>query len=438
MNTYFNEEMKQLLGKEYEDFQNTQNKAMYKAIRINTQRTDLNELEQYFTMGKQSRFDKDTYLIDNDDKLGNHPFHLGGLFYIQEPSATTAVNALQIEEGDKVLDLCAAPGGKSTQILTRLNGTGFLVTNEISRSRANTLLSNIERWGNDNYLLTSMDSAEICTRFREYFDKILVDAPCSGASMFKKYPDTINDYNENSVKACALRQAMILDNAASALREGGYMVYSTCTYNQIENECVVYNFLKRHEDFELVDTGLGELRRGIPYLDLDVSKVTRIFPMDEGEGHFVARLHKKGQNKGYDYKHLSYSKDKLVDLFIKENCLNGFNYTIIKDSIYQTTGNMLDFKGLILRQGILVGNIVKNRIEPHQHFFTAINNENNFRNVYDITDDRELVSFLKGESLNVPGYKGYVQIKYHNHPIGYGKADNRIIKNKLPKGLRQN
>ena len=263
MNEYFLNEMKKLLKDEYDAFLKTQDNDMYRGIRLNPARTDIYELRQYFDIGEKTPFDDNTYYLDSDEKLGTHPFHLGGLYYLQEPSATAAVNALGIEKDDKVLDLCAAPGGKSTQILSALDGTGFLVSNEINASRAEILAGNLERWGYDNYVVSSMETGQLCNQFRGYFDRIIVDAPCSGASMFKKYPESVYEYNERNVLACSYRQLEILENAYRALKEGGTLVYSTCTHNQTENENVVLQFLRKHQDCELEDTGLKCGRKGI-------------------------------------------------------------------------------------------------------------------------------------------------------------------------------
>ncbi len=429
-NSYFLEELKEMLNEEeYATFVATFDIPMYKALRINTNKADYEKITEEISLNEPSEFDKDTYLIDDDAKLGNHPYHIGGLYYLQEPSATMVVNALDIQENDKVLDLCAAPGGKSTHILAKLKNTGFLVSNEYDKKRANILLSNLERWGCKNYLLTNNTVEDLCPRLAGYFDKIVVDAPCSGASMFKKYPETIKDYNHNSVLACQKRQLNILDYAYIALKAGGTLVYSTCTYNRYEDEYAVEQFLQKHSDCKLVDTGVTAGRKGY---DKD-GLTRRCFPMDHGEGHFMAKIIKEDDTGSLKLKTLPFSKDKLVDEFIKNNCTTKLNYTVIKDKVYVTEKPMLDLKANILRQGVLLGEIVKGRIEPAHHFFIAINE---IKNIYDIVDANELKQFLSGLSLMVSGYKGYVQIRYKGVPIGFGKADGNQIKNHFPKGLR--
>ena len=431
MNEYFEREMKEILGDEYRDFKACESQPMFRSLRINTLKTNYEEIEKEFSVGRRTPFDHDTYYLDEGEKPGIHPWHTGGLFYLQEPSATMAVNALHIEEGDRILDLCAAPGGKSTQILARLKGTGLLWSNEINRSRAMTLLSNIERWGSDNYILTSMASEELCPKVMGFFDKILVDAPCSGASMFKKYPETVNEYNQAAVEACQKRQLMILDQAYVALKPEGVLVYSTCTYNRLENEEAVRLFTEAHPDMEVVDCGLDCGRKG-----LDSELMRRCFPMDGGEGHFVCRMVKHGSAMETKLAYMKPARNRIVDEFLAANCCRPLPYYVVNDNVYVAESPLLDFKGRVVRQGILLGNIVGNRFEPHHHGYLAIMTGNNFKQSVDLNEE-EAAIFMSGNSVMVSGIRGFTAITYKNHPIGFGKGDGRQIKNRLPKGLRR-
>ncbi len=429
-NSYFISEMREMLTDEqFELFLKTQDNPMYKALRVNNLKGNIEQIKQEVEVGKVSKFDKDTYLLSDDAKLGKHPYHIGGLYYLQEPSATMVVNALDVKENDYVLDLCAAPGGKSTHILSRLNNTGFLLSNEYDHKRSLTLLSNIERCGGSNVMVTNSTVEKLCPQLKGFFDKIVVDAPCSGASMFKKYPETIKDYNLNSVLACAKRQLGILDYAYMSLKENGTLVYSTCTYNKYENEGVVEQFLEKYPDMELVDPNLDCGTRGFDKDHLTI----RVFPFDDGEGHFLAKFIKKSSSDTSKVKRYRYSKDKLVDDFIKHNYNGTLSYTIFDNKVYVTDEPILDLKTQVIRSGVMLGEIVKNRIEPAHHFFVAFTD---FKNICDLTSLEEANKFLKGLSLEIPGYKGYVQIRYKGVAIGFGKGDNLTIKNHFPKGLR--
>ena len=421
--------MKEMLKDDYDKFVASFASPMYKSLRVNNLKGTEEIIRNEIEIGERTPFDENTYYINDDAKLGKHPYHLGGLYYLQEPSATMAVNALDVQLGDKVLDMCAAPGGKSTQILSRLNNTGFLLSNEYEHKRAMTLLSNIERWGKDNYMLTNNSADKVAWAFEGYFDRVLVDAPCSGSSMFKKYPATINDYTEANVLACNKRQLQILDEAYKTLKQDGVLVYSTCTYNKIEDEEVVEQFLQKYPDMELVDTGLSCGVKGY-----DPNGLTRrVFPFNGGEGHFAAKFVKHGYQESRKVKYLKFSNDKTVEQSIAENCTERFNYTILNNKVYVSKDNLIDTSLNIIRSGVLMGEIVKGRIEPAHHFFVAYNQ---FKKICNITDPEMMNKFLTGLSLPIDGYKGYVQIRYNDIPVGFGKGDGSQIKNHFPKGLR--
>ncbi len=434
-NAYYRKEMAGLLKDEFPVFEAAADRDQLKAIRVNTGKTDVEVLrEAGFLIGETTPFNADTYYLESEEKLGNHPFHLAGLYYLQEPSSSIVCDVLDIQENDVVLDLCAAPGGKSTQILNSLHGTGLLWTNEINRQRSQVLLSNLERWGYDNYILTSNSPDEMVPSLRKSFDRILVDAPCSGASMFKKFPETINEYNEASVKACQRRQLEILDCAYEMLKDGGVLVYSTCTFNLIENELCIAELINRHPDMTVVDCDIPWERRGYDIDGLSGQFYRRVFPQDGGEGHFVAKLVKEGINPKRELRRLPYSGNPAVSAFLKENGIKS-DYTIIGNSVLLSDKPLISTDLRVIRQGIMLGTIEKNRIEPHHHFFVSIVAKDNFSNMYECNKD-EITKFLQGESLAVKAPKGYIMINYKGHGIGFGKSDGRQIKNHLPKGLR--
>lgn len=382
-------------------------------------------------------FCKEGFYISSDvTSLGNSPLHHCGAFYIQEPSATSAVEMLGVEKNDFVLDLCAAPGGKSTQIGAKLQGTGLLWSNEIVRNRANILLSNIERMGISNAVVSNCHPDILCNELQGKFDKVLVDAPCSGEGMFRKNSDAQNEWSVEHVKSCAQRQLMILNSAKNALKEGGVMVYSTCTFSQEENEDVITQFLSENPDFELEDAGIDFGRKTLEY-------ACRIFPMDGGEGHFAARLRKKGEGYGsiIPYKNNQKIDDKVWDfydsLFVDRPF--GDNLALVGEKIIILPENYnRNIKNTgIIRAGIILGEIVKNRIEPHHSVFMAAQ-KNECRSAvdFDLTSD-EIQKFLHGEEIAVPSeVKGYTAVCVNEITVGFGKASNGRLKNKYPKGLR--
>lgn len=430
--------IKSLLGDDFDEFLKFYENENYKGLRVNTLKCSAEKLKTLVDFELvNTPFCKEGFYIPSDvTSLGNSPLHHCGAFYIQEPSATSAVEMLGVEKNDFVLDLCAAPGGKSTQIGAKLQGTGLLWSNEIVRNRANILLSNIERMGISNAVVSNCHPDILCNELQGKFDKVLVDAPCSGEGMFRKNSDAQNEWSVEHVKSCAQRQLMILNSAKNALKEGGVMVYSTCTFSQEENEGVITQFLSENPDFELEDAGIDFGRKTLEY-------ACRIFPMDGGEGHFAARLRKKGESYGsiIPYKNNQKIDDKVWDfydsLFVDRPF--GDNLTLVGEKIIILPENYnRNIKNTgIIRAGVILGEIVKNRIEPHHSVFMAAQ-KNDCRSAvdFDLTSD-EIQKFLHGEEIAVPSeVKGYTAVCVNEITVGFGKASNGRLKNKYPKGLR--
>ncbi len=430
--------MKSLLGDEFDEFLKFYEGESFKGLRVNTLKCSADKLKTLlnFKLEPTPFCSEGFYIPQNISSLGNSPLHHCGAFYIQEPSATSAVTMLDVQEGDYVLDLCAAPGGKSTQIGAKLDGSGLLWSNEIVKSRANILLSNIERMGIANAVVSSCHPEVLCQRLEGKFNKVLVDAPCSGEGMFRKNCEAQNEWSTEHVKSCASRQLNILNSARLALKDGGVMVYSTCTFSQEENECVINKFLQQNPEFELEDANVNFGRKTLEY-------ARRIFPMDGGEGHFAARLRKKGSLPAVFNSNKSNEKvdDKILDfydsLFIDRPF--GNNITVVKDKILIKPQSLVfDTNGLnILRTGIILGELVKNRIEPHHSVFMAAKKQWCRQTVDLDVNSKEITAFLHGEEIDADSsLKGYAAVCVNGMTTGFGKASNGRLKNKYPKGLR--
>ncbi|MDO4748924.1 MAG: hypothetical protein Q4A12_07100, partial [Eubacteriales bacterium] len=382
-----------------------------------------------------------------------HPLHHAGAIYMQEPSAMSAVTMLGVQEGDRVLDLCAAPGSKTTQIASALNGTGLLWSNEIVRSRANILLRNLERCGVKNAAVSSTSPEILCKELTGFFDKILVDAPCSGEGMFRKDENARAEWSKEHVVACANRQLMILNSAKAALKEGGVLVYSTCTFSYEENEGVVEKFLQQNPEFELMDSGENFGRNTLNFCK-------RIFPMDGGEGHFGAKFRKvytpdderpvsKYKKNKKPNKPIFIKADKNAYDFVNEIFRNNeyTNLYFLGDKVYSLTDELLelydydiDFKKLcVLKTGVEVLMLKGKRYEPCHNAFTACS-KNSAKNVINLDiNDKRLYKFLHGEEIAVDdNIRGYCCVCVEDIPLGFGKASSSMLKNKYPKGLRNN
>lgn len=440
--------MKDILNDDYESFLRCYEEKPLKGLRVNTIKCSVEKLRSLLdTELRQSPFSDVGFYIESDEKLGNNPLHHCGAFYIQEPSASGAVNALGIEPDDRVLDLCAAPGGKSTQIAALLGEKGFLWSNEIVKSRANILLSNIERMGIRNYVVSSLSPEKLCPKLGGYFDKILVDAPCSGEGMFRKDAQAVLQWSEEHTKSCMDRQLQILRSAKGCLKKGGILVYSTCTFSKYENEDVINTFLNENSDFELCDCGfLSFGREGI-----DMPYARRIYPMDAGEGHFIARLKRNSEPEEYTpdaygsssakesretKEIIKKSKELYSEIFLKEDYPD---FNVINDRVMINPVCSPFFEGSgIVRKGILFGEVRKNRIEPSHQLFTCAK-MSELRNVVDFDYRSEQInSYLLGGELETENtMKGYTAVCVNGMTLGFGKASGGRLKNKYPKGLRK-
>lgn len=424
--------MKDYLGPDFGPFLACYDKPAEKGIRINTLKANKELVGSYFKQLRQSPFSPLSFFADRD-KLGDMPLHSAGAFYSQEPSAASAVTVLNPQPGDFVLDLCAAPGGKSTQIAAQLMETGLLWSNEIVKSRANILLSNIERMGVRNCVVSSCHPQQLCGGLRGFFDKVLVDAPCSGEGMFRKDIEAVEHWSPEHVKSCAGRQLSILRSAAPALKEGGILVYSTCTFSFEENEGVVQEFLKENPEFELLDPGVSFGREAMGI------NARRILPMDGGEGHFVAKLIKHGGELplwgSHTYLPHTQGESLYRELFtdLPFGCVvqQGERLLILPPGLPQ-------LKGLgVIRAGVELGEIRGKRIEPSHQLFSCQKSEScrSFMNFN--SGDESLARYLMGEEIPAgDGCSGFTGVAVESVMLGFGKASGGMLKNRYPKGLR--
>lgn len=370
------------------------------------------------------------YYVPNGLRMGKEPLHAAGAYYLQEPSAMAPVEALGVQPGMRVLDLCAAPGGKSTQIADHLAGKGVLVTNEIHPARARILLENIERMGVTNAVVLNEKPARIAAAFGAWFDAVLVDAPCSGEGMFRHDPDAISQWSEDAPQMCHERQLEILESAARCLKGGGTMVYSTCTYNHIENEETIAAFLETHPDFEL-DDSLS--LPGVPCR----GGMAHLYPHQlRGEGHFLARLRKKGAEESFlepmegeklDARCGKFLSEVMPEYAVRKSFVQG-------EWIYALPEEMPQMTGLrILRAGVQIGRLASGRMEP-AHALALAAESAQVKNRVDVARE-DALKFLRGETL--PGdFSGWGLVSYEGLALGWGKGSNGQIKNHVPKGLR--
>ena len=391
---------------------------------------------------------EDGFYIESDEKLGNHPLHHAGAFYMQEPSAMMPIASARITPGMRVLDLCASPGGKSTQIANRIGESGLLVSNEIHPTRCATLAGNIERMGLRNAIVTNTDAKTLGGALPSFFDAVVVDAPCSGEGMFRKMPEAILEWSPELPLVCAERQRSILDDIAPALRLGGLLVYSTCTFSREENEDTVKHFLETHPDFSLealpdavLAATVGEsdgMRRFYPHVSRGEGQFCALLRRSEGESELATPL-KRGREKEKSPLGLSPSELKLVSDFLDEVLTPEAKHPtpiLFKGSAVLAPAVLPLPERLIYSAGVTVGSIVKGRIVPHHAFFSAYGSD--FRRRLELSpDDARLSAYLHGDTVSSELPDGWACISVLGYPLGGVKVSSGTAKNHYPKGLRR-
>lgn len=453
----FEKKMKAFLGNEWDDFLYSYDNNRFQALRFNTLKVQSPEeiMRILKVLGissdKKVLWANEAYYFDENVRPGKHPYHEMGLYYIQEPSAMSAAALLAPKPGMRVLDLCAAPGGKSTQLAKYLGDSGLLVSNEINTQRSRILSQNIERMGIKNAIVTNEDSFVLASHFPGFFNAIQVDAPCSGEGMFRKLPEAIEQWSMENVAICAARQKEILDNAAVMLKPGGTIVYSTCTFSKEENEDVIEYFLEKHPDFTL-----EEMERFWPH------KV-------DGEGHFVAKLVRRGsvdtgfksdrqtkkiknnKNRKNETKSaLTKENMKLLSEFLDETIsddmaalIKNSRLVMFGEQLYRLPDMEVDIKGLkVQRAGLHIGEFKKQRFEPSHSLALALK-LSEAKNVVKLTcDNPQTIGFFNGQSVMLSDEqaaeckKGWALVCVDGYPAGWGKVNGTQVKNHYPKGLR--
>lgn len=435
--------MQNLLGKDYEKFYKSMNNESIKGLRVNTKKIDIDTLKTLIPSLKDKIPYTNAFYIDAKEKYGSSPYHHAGLFYIQEPSAMQPALCTDINKDAVVLDMCASPGGKSGQLAEMLNDNGVLVSNEIITSRATILKENMDRLGYKNVIVTSTTPQNL-TRIGKIFDVILIDAPCSGEGLFRRDESAVKQWNDGINEMNATRQLELLNLATKMLKDGGKIIYSTCTFSKLENEDVVDKFLNDNPDFKL-----NEINENLKDYSSSLIKPNcqRVMPhLHKGEGQFYACLQNTNpnqiDNKHYDYlENLKQSEKTILKDFISST-INDINLNEIKS--YQ--GNILlppkreiNTKSIfILKYGINMGKIEKNRFIPNHNLFTSLGNK--FKLKINLTDEKNVIKYLKGEQLEVDDttMKGYVVVCVNGFALGGGKVQNGKVNNLYPKYLRIN
>ncbi len=459
----FAERMAALLGNEYNAFCDALcNEESVKGLRVNTNKLSVGAFESAspFTLDKIP-YVNGGYIVADEAQAGKHPYHHAGAYYMQDPGAMSAVAALPEvlweREEMKILDLCAAPGGKTTQLaaLCAKNG-GQVLSNEYVSARSRILSGNVERMGLDNVTVTNLDSKYIAEWYPEFFDLVVVDAPCSGEGMYRKNDNAISEWSPENVKMCAARQKEITENAVKNVARGGYLLYSTCTYSTEENEEIVADILDKNPDFSLCRCDESVEKHTADGIDVtggerpELAFCRRFYPhVCRGEGQFVALLKRDGDCERNEPKFkepfAAPSKNDLsaAAAFVKETVGDAdARFVAVGGNIALLGENAIPLPPFgLVSAGVTLGEARKGRIIPHHHFFTAYGNR--FLSKYTLSPDcEEVLRYIAGEEINIPAeLSGYTALLLEAGEsaitLGGGKAVGGKLKNYYPKGLRQ-
>ena len=440
MDPIFLNRMKNILKDEYNDFIESLSKPSLKAMYLNNKKQNILKYldNQYLTphpiVNNGYYFDYQNY------PLGKSPFFLAGLYYIQEPSAMLVADILNVKEDDYILDMCAAPGGKTCAVASKLSNKGLMIANDINSLRAKILSENVERFALENTIVTNCDPVMFTKQLKGFFDKIILDAPCSGEGMFRKTDQAIDTWSEDKVKECAYIQRNLIEAAYELLAPGGELIYSTCTYSKEENEDIIQYALDQF-DFTLVPIfkshGMSE--------GINMEEVVRLYPHRyNGEGHFIALL-KKGKSGNTSKAQLLKSninkdKQKIVTDFYKQNLNIPVPQYLLDNNnhIYSILPHFPKLEKIrVLRTGLYLGECKKNYFVPSYSLALTLNKEEVKRSYSFKENDIEIKKYISGETLEGNNQKGYGVIFVEEYPLSFYKESNNQVKNLFPKGLRR-
>ena len=454
----FADRMISMLGEEeFELYKASLQKGLRHALRVNTNKISVSDFVKLCpTELTPVPWCMNGFYYDEDKfAASKHPFYYAGLYYLQEPSAMLPASVLPVEEGDKVLDICAAPGGKSTELLQHIGKTGYLVSNDISASRAKALLKNLEVFGAENMLLTCESPDRISSAFPEYFDKILIDAPCSGEGMFRKSSSMITSWSDDRVKEFSDIQKSILREMVKTLKPGGKILYSTCTFNAYEDEQSVEYLLSLDDNLSIDEfpdhSGFvpGNNSWGNTSVK-DIEKTKHLFPNKiEGEGHFVSLIKSNAEADGasgvpgFFPKKVKLSEEITEFLGHINKKYDPGRFELLGERLFYVPEGCPEAAGLrILRRGLLFGEQKKKRFEPSQALAMTLGPDT-FDNCLDLSaEDIRVTKYLHGETIDISAEEtggksnGYILICVEGYSLGFGKLSQGVIKNKYLPGWR--
>lgn len=429
MNEIFNQRAKQYFNKDSERFLNLLQEPCSQGFFLNTNKANKEGIFNLIDFKYEQSDLTDVSFYHHEENIGKTKAYELGLIYPQEIAASLTASVVDVYGIKTVVDMCAAPGGKTINILNKLPKDTLCISNDINYKRALVLSQNLERLGLDNVVITNKQINDLALILNDFADLVILDAPCSGEGMIRKYSEILDDYSIENINNLASIQSNLLEDAYKILKNGGQLLYSTCTYAFEEDENQIKNFLNKHEDIELVNlkNEYSSTLKG----------TIKLSPLNNTEGQFICLMRKKGRVESARIKVLKPIKEKLVDEYIKNN-FNLEDYFLYKhnEHYYLSLIELPDLGNNIIKYGIYAGDIIKNRFEPNHNLYRANSLIGKYKYSYDL-DEKQYEKYIEGYEINANLDNNYYLMAYHNHSLGFGKCVNKIIKNKYPKGLRK-
>ncbi|MBQ3295164.1 MAG: hypothetical protein IJH00_01580 [Erysipelotrichaceae bacterium] len=428
-NQLFKDRCREYFEKDCKEFLESLEKPCTQAFFLNTRKAEREKIFEIIDFNYHDSPLSDQSFYHESDNIGKSKAYELGLIYPQEIAASLSSLFIDKNNIGTVVDMCAAPGGKTINVLNRLPEDVLCISNDVNHTRVLSLSSNLERLGLDNVIITNKKTEDLSQQLEGCADLVILDAPCSGEGMIRKYPEILDDYSINNIDLLSKTQSKLLDEAYMILNKGGQLLYSTCTYAMEEDERQISDFLERYPDMKLVPLDMKSSSK--------LEGTIKLSPLNNTEGQFIALMKKEGTMKDVSLRSLKPVKEKLVDDFIKENLLLD-EYYLYKNNehFFLSLRPLPDLKYNVMKYGIYAGEVKNRRFEPNHNLYRANSLKGKFRYVYDL-NDVEYDQFISGNEFKADLGNHYYLLTYKGYSLGFGKCSNGMMKNKYPKGLRR-
>ncbi len=425
----FEDRIKDYFGNEKERFLSSLKEPSSRSFFLNTLNADAEDIFSLIDFPfQESGICERSYYYEHDN-IGKTKAYELGVIYPQDVAASLTSTYFEGMEIPLIVDMCASPGGKTIDVLNRIKGDCLCIANDVSMKRCLNLSSNLERLGLDQTIITNKDTATLSSQLQGMADLVILDAPCSGEGMIRKYPEILDTYSLSNIESLAVIQKELLDQAYEMVKKDGYLLYSTCTYAFEEDEDQIVSFLKRYPDMEIVPINMDSHSK--------LAGTVKLSPVYGTEGQFFALMKRKSKGEECKTRYLKTVKEKTVEDFLSNDLeLNEYYLYRSDDHFYLSKKPLIDLGRNVLRYSVYIGDLVKKRFEPSHTLYRSNSFRKDFRYVYDL-DDREYDLFISGNSFPMKGEDHHYLITYKGFSLGYGKCSQGVLKNKYPKGLRR-